>query len=651
VTARLSPAGHSEPVRARDFSSRFAHLLALVLFTLAAAPSPKVAVRTPKSYTIEQFYATTGVRDASFSSDEKRILFSSNQTGVFNVYSVPVAGGEPTALTSSTTDTTYAVSYFPFDDRVLYTRDQGGNELNHLYVRELDGTERDLTPGEKLKAIFDGWSGDRGAFWVETNERDPKFFDLYRYDTKTYERKLVFKNEAGYDIGAVSPQGRAIALVKTNGSADSDIFLWSAAKNEAKNITAHRDRADNTPQEFDPALGTLYYLSNVGTEFTRVRKYDIPNGESEDVETPKWDVVFTRFSKNGRYRATGINEDGHTVIHVFDNQTRKEVSLPKLPAGDITAVRFADSEKSMAFYVNGDRSPSNLYVYELGSAAPVRLTDTLSKEIDPADLVDSEVVRFKASDGITIPSIYYKPLQASPRNKVPALVWVHGGPGGQTRKGYSATIQYLVNHGYAVLGINNRGSSGYGKTFYVADDRKHGKEPLRDCVEGKKYLASLPYVDAGKIGIIGGSYGGYMVLAALAFQPQEFAVGVDIFGVSNWLRTLQSIPKWWESQRVALYQEIGDPAKDEAMLRAISPVFHADKIRRPLLVLQGANDPRVIKPESDDIVAAVKKNGVPVEYIVFPDEGHGFTKKKNQIEGYGAILRFLDKYLKEARTG
>jgi dipeptidyl aminopeptidase/acylaminoacyl peptidase len=272
----------------------------------------------------------------------------------------------------------------------------------------------------------------------------------------------------------------------------------------------------------------------------------------------------------------------------------------------------------------------------------------MSKEIDPEDLVDSEVVRFKSFDGMVIPSIYYKPHQATAANKVPALVWVHGGPGDQTRKGYSATIQYLVNHGYAVLGINNRGSSGYGKTFYTADDRKHGKEPLWDCVEGKKYLASLPYVDGGRIGIIGGSYGGYMVLAALAYKPEEFAVGVDIFGVANWLRTIESIPKWWESFRIALYQELGDPEKDREMLRQISPVFHADKIRRPLLVLQGANDPRVLKAESDDIVAAVKKNGVPVEYIVFPDEGHGFTKKKNQIEGYGAILKFLDKYLKGA---
>ncbi|HEX4441687.1 MAG TPA: prolyl oligopeptidase family serine peptidase, partial [Thermoanaerobaculia bacterium] len=166
-----------------------------------------------------------------------------------------------------------------------------------------------------------------------------------------------------------------------------------------------------------------------------------------------------------------------------------------------------------------------------------------------------------------------------------------------------------------------------------------------------KYLQSLPYVDASKVGILGGSYGGYMVLAALAFKPEEFAVGVDLFGVANWIRTLESIPKWWESQRLALYKEIGNPETEKDFLKETSPLFHADQIRRPLLVLQGANDPRVIKPESDDIVAAVKKSGVPVEYIVFPDEGHGFTKKKDQIEGWSAVLKFLDKYLKGAPAG
>lgn len=196
--------------------------------------------------------------------------------------------------------------------------------------------------------------------------------------------------------------------------------------------------------------------------------------------------------------------------------------------------------------------------------------------------------------------------------------------------------------------MNNRGSSGYGKTFFTADDRKHGREPLWDCIEAKKYLSALGYVDPAKIGIMGGSYGGYMTLAALTLKPKEFKVGVDLFGVSNWIRTLESIPPYWESEREALYKEIGDPKKDRDMLMTISPLFNADKIERPLMVLQGANDPRVLKVESDEMVAAVKKKGVTVEYIVFADEGHGFTKKKNQIEGYGAVLRFLDTYLKGA---
>jgi dipeptidyl aminopeptidase/acylaminoacyl peptidase len=313
-------------------------------------------------------------------------------------------------------------------------------------------------------------------------------------------------------------------------------------------------------------------------------------------------------------------------------------------------VRVSPDEKMLAFQLDSSRSPNNLWVYAFGSKAPVRLTDTMSKAIDPEDLVEAQVVRFKSFDGMEIPNIFYKPLQASPQTKVPALVWVHGGPGGQTTRTYNAGLQYLVNHGYVILGINNRGSSGYGKTFNTADDHKHGREPLWDCVAGKKYLQGLPYVDAGRVGIIGGSYGGYMVLAALAFQPEEFAVGVDIFGVSNWLRTLKSVPPWWESFREALYQEIGDPAKNEQMLKDISPLFHADKIKKPLLVIQGANDPRVIKPESDDIVQAVQKNKVPVEYVVFPDEGHGFTKKKNEVEAYSRMLNFLDQHLKKSGT-
>ncbi|MFL5417340.1 MAG: alpha/beta fold hydrolase [Myxococcales bacterium] len=616
-------------------------VLAALLVPAAALAAPK---RPSQRYSIEQFMATTRVSGASFSADEKRILFSSNESGVFNAYSVPVTGGKAVALTSSK-DTTYAVSYFPKDDRILYTRDSGGDEQNHLYLRNLDGSEKDLTPG-KLKARFFSWARDLSAFYVETNERDPKFFDFYRYDAKTLERKLLFQNPGGYDIADITDDEKWIALAKTQTTTDSDIYLANVATKELKHITPHKGEVSNRADGFDPANAALFFRTDEGGEFAFVRKYVLATGKFEDVEKASWDVMYTTFSWNGKYRVTAINDDGRTVVHLRDGKTDKEIALPKMPEGDITSVSFSRSERLMSFYASSDRSPSNLYVLDFPTGKVTRLTDTLSKEIDPEDLVASEVVRFKSFDGMAVPNIYYKPLDASPEHKAPALVWVHGGPGGQTRKGYSALIQYLVNHGYVVLGINNRGSSGYGKTFFTADDQKHGREPLWDCVEAKKWLSAQPYVDGKKIGIIGGSYGGYMVLAALAFQPEVFDVGVDIFGVSNWLRTLQSIPPYWESFRLALYKEIGDPVKDEAMLKANSPLFHADKIRRPLLVLQGQNDPRVIKPESDEIVDAVKKNHVPVEYVVFPDEGHGFTKKANEVRAYSTTLEFLDKYLR-----
>jgi dipeptidyl aminopeptidase/acylaminoacyl peptidase len=611
----------------------------------APAPSPAVP-RPAKTYSIEDFVDTVSVAGASFAPDDSRIMFSSNKTGIWNAYTTPVGGGEWTPVTQSDTDNNFAVGYFPGDERKLVTRDQGGNELNHLYVIELDGSEKDLTPGEGLKASFQGFDHAGDAFFVTTNERDPKFFDLYRYDAKTYERKRVYENNEGYEIGAISDDGGYVALGKTRTTNDNDLYLLDTAAAKVTHLTQHEGDALYSAEDFDPSDKYLYYTSNEGGEFSRLRRYDLAAGTHEDVQSAPWDITYSYFSHNGKYRIAALNVDGSTELHLYDTATGAEVPLPELPAGEIRGASISRSENRMALYLNGDRQPNDLYVLEFGKPEPTRLTTSLSAKIDPADLVDTQVVRFKARDGMEIPNILWKPHQASAQNKAPALLLVHGGPGGQTTRAYNYAAQFLANNGYVILGINNRGSSGYGKTFFAADDGKHGREPLWDCVDGKKYLQTLDYVDPDKIGIMGGSYGGYMTLAALAFQPEEFKVGVDIFGVSNWVRTLQSIPPYWESFREALYQEIGNPETQLDFLKETSPLFHADKINKPLIVLQGKNDPRVILPESDDIVAAVRKNNVPVEYVVFDDEGHGFTKKKNQIEGYGAVLKFLDTHLK-----
>ena len=625
-------------------SSVLRTLVALVFLPALGLAAP--ASRPSKQYTIEQFLQTAEVFGASFSADEQRLLYSSNQTGVFNAFSVPVTGGTPTQLTRSTTDNTFARGYFPRDERFLFSRDQGDNELTHLYVRTPEGEEKDLTPGDKHRATFHGWSQDGSAFYVLTNERDERFMDLYRYDAATYARTLFFQNDGGHDVGVVSPDERWIALHQERTTSDGDVYLYDVTTKALQHLTAHEGPSSWKAATFDPASSALYLLTNEGSEFTRVVRHVLASGKREEVEKAEWDVLFTSFSRKGAWRVTGINAHGRTALRVFDVKRGKPLTL-SLPSGmGAPEVVLAPSEKRMAFFLEGDRAPANLYVHDFGTRKTTRLTDTLNPQIDPKDLVESEVVRFKSFDGLEIPAILFRPHQATAKRPLPAIVWAQGGPGGQTYRGYNAFMQYLVNQGYGVLGVNNRGSAGYGRTFFTADDQKHGREPLRDCVEARRYLASLPYIDGSRVGILGASYGGYMVLAALAFHPEAFDVGVDVFGISDWVSAMKELPPHWEAGRQALYNEVGNPETQEEMLRSISPLFHAGNIRKPLLVIQGANDPRVHQAQSDAIVQAVQKNEVPVEYLVLPDAGHGFGSRKNEAEASTRIRTFLDRYLR-----
>ena len=612
----------------------------------SAAEAPTVV----PTYSADAFFNTTTVflaADRAFSHDGSSLLMSSDQTGVFNAWQLPLDGGEPIALTDSDDNAIFAVSWFPNDDRVLYTYDSGGNELNHLIVRELDGSSRDLTPGDDLKASFLGWLDDGSAFYATSTERDPSVFDVYRYDATSYERELVFENP-GLQVSAISGDGRWLAFVRPRTSADSDLLIadLTASDPQPVLITPHDGNIGYDIHGFTPDSARLVYSTNEAGEFAEAWQYDLASGEKSTLVSADWDVVAVAYSPDGRYRIELINADARNDVRVVDMDNGLPAELPALPAGDLQDLRFMDGGDRIAIVVNADSSPSNIFVAQSADASFEALTDTLNPAIDATHLVDSTVVRYPSFDDLEIPAVLYKPKQASADNPVPALVWVHGGPGGQSRVGYSAVRQHLVNHGYALLAANNRGSSGYGKTFFHLDDRRHGEEDLQDIVYGRRYLESLDWVDSDRIGVIGGSYGGYMVAAALAFEPEEFDVGINIFGVTNWVRTLESIPPWWEAFKEALYDEMGDPATDAERHRRISPLFHADNIVRPLLVVQGANDPRVLQVESDELVAAVQANEVPVEYVVFPDEGHGFRKRTNRITASEAYLSFLDTYLK-----
>jgi dipeptidyl aminopeptidase/acylaminoacyl peptidase len=611
---------------------------------------------TPESpeidqYSIEQFYENINISGGSFSADESKLLVNSNESGIYNAYEVDIETGESTALTNSQEESYFGVSYFPEDDRFIYLFDEGGNEQFKIYMMN-NGISKSLTPEDTVRNLFWGWSRDQQSMFYSSNKRDPRYMDVYELEVAAMNDEIplgemIYENEEGLDVSSISPNKRYFALVKQITNADNKMYLYDKDTGEMTDISEHEGDVQYQPQFFSLDSKFLYYLTNKDQEFTYLAKINLETGDVENVYSDSWDVWYVYQSWNEKYRVIGINEDARTRVRIFEVNSGQEIELPKIEGGSIASVNISKSEKLARLTVSTSTSPSNLYMYNFDSGELIKLTNTLNPEINPDHLVEGTVVRYSSYDGLEIPAIYYQPKVASPEYKVPGLVWVHGGPGGQSRLSYFSLIQFLVNQGYAILAVNNRGSDGYGKTFYHMDDLNHGDEDLKDCIAGKDYLASTGVVDMEKVGIIGGSYGGYMVMAALTFEPEAFDVGVNIFGVTNWIRTIRSIPAHWESQRKALYKEIGDPySEDSLRLYQISPLFHAHNVTKPLMVLQGANDIRVLQVESDEIVESVKANGVPVKYIIFEDEGHGFRKKENEIEGYGQIGAFLDKYLK-----
>lgn len=620
-----------------------------VLAQEAAAASAEAR----RTYTAAQFFETTsyGMSAAgghAFSPDGTHVLISSDRSGVFNAYALPLAGGDPVPLTNSTDNATFAVSYFPNDGRVLFTHDQGGDELNHVYVRNEDGTVVDLTPGDDLKAGFVGWSGDGSTFYLTSNDRDPAAFDIIAYDAATLESRVLFENSGEFFPSAVSPDGRWVVIDKANTSADSDIYLVDLqGSGEPVLITEHEGNVAYGSYDFTPDSSALIYGTNENGEWNEAWRRDLATGEVTPLVQADWDVMFVTYSPSGRYQVSALNADASTDLSITDTTTGQAVALSGVPDGDLSSIRFNDDESRIAFAVVSDTSPADIFTADLATGQAQRLTAALNPEINEADLVQASIVRYEGEGGVMIPGVLYRPHGASAETPVPAIVFVHGGPGGQSRRGYSAMVQHLVNHGYAVLLANNRGSSGYGKTFFHMDDRAHGEADLRDIVAGGQWLRDQDWVADDQVAVMGGSYGGYITAAALAFHPEAFEAGINIFGVTNWVRTLESIPAWWGAQRVALYDEMGDPATDAERHRRISPLFHASNIVRPMLVVQGANDPRVLQVESDELVAAARAAGATVEYVIFPDEGHGFQRRENRITAQEAYLAFLNEHVRD----
>jgi dipeptidyl aminopeptidase/acylaminoacyl peptidase len=588
-----------------------------------------------------------------FARDAKSLIISSNISGFFNAYGASFAGGL-SQLTFSKDQHLRPIAAFPRDDRILMTRDPGSCENTQLFILLPNGEEQPLQRDSDVKVSFLGFVSGSNSFYCLSNQRDPTVFDLYLVNADSLEWDLLYRNDWGFLLCAVSKDSQYLALMKINSSNDADVLLYNFQRADLMQLGSSSTQSYCRYASFDPSSTYLYYLTDANSEWTYVVEVDIRTGKNKVIEERKFGILQYRFSPAGKYKIIFYDKDGGTQVEIFDRQKNRSLKLIGDDDCSVRSITFSPDDSAVAYFSENNTEPVGLYLHEFENdrTRQIRLP-TVSGQVSPAtkrlssESIVAESVNYTSFDGLSIPSFLWHPRITSKNgDKRPALIWIHGGPGGQIRKGYNSRIQLLVRAGYVVLACNYRGSFGYGRNFFEADIDKQGEEPIWDIVYAKYFLRSLPFVDEKRIGIMGSSFGGYMVLAALAFQPDEFSAGIAICGISDWICFFRTLPVHWRGlQQKSLYQKIGHPERDRDKLRRISPLFHAERISSPLLVLHGANDPRVPKIQSDRMVEAVKRNGGIVEYLVFPDEAHGLRQPANVAKAYNAILDFLDRYL------
>ncbi len=613
----------------------------LLLVSLIAVLASLIFAQT---YTIEQYLNIRSATAPTISPDGKFIAYLTDITGTNQVWKVGIDFGCPEQLTFFDERVQF-ISWNPKDKYwILFGKDIGGNEYTQLFLLKSDGSEiRRLTYNDNVIYNFGAWSGDGTMFAFTSNERNRAFFDVYVMNIKTGKVELVWQNDGNNSVVAWSPDNKYILVSQNRSSFDNDLYLIEYETKKVYNITPHTEPARYIGVKFSKNSKRIYLLSDQGKEFLGIAYIDLPMGKLNYIYNANWDVESIELSKDGKWLAFILNVDGYSEVYSLNLATKtiKKLNFPK--GGVIGSLRFTPDGKKIIFTYQSPVKNQDIYYYDLVTGNYKQITHSSTAGIPPSSFVNAQLVKFKSFDGLEIPGYLYLPKNAKKDGSLPAIVSIHGGPEAQEYPRFSALYQYFVNNGYVVYAPNIRGSTGYGKTYASLDNTTKRKDAIRDVSMIPEFLKSTGYIDPNKIVVYGGSYGGYMTLAAVTFYPELWAAGVDLVGISNFLTFLRNTGAWRQKHRMAEY---GDPEKDADFLKEISPFYHVDKIKAPLMIIQGANDPRVPKSESDQIVESIKSRGGVVEYLVFEDEGHGLAKLKNRIKAYKAIVEFLDKYVK-----
>ncbi len=614
---------------------------ALLLLSLITFLTSLIFAQT---YTIEQYLNIRSATAPTVSPDSKFIAYLTDITGTNQVWKVGIDSGCPEQLTFFDERVQF-ISWNPEDENwILFVKDMGGNEHTQLFLLKSDGSKiRRLTHKDNVIYNFGAWSEDGTMFAFASNERNRAFFDVYVMNIKTGKAELVWQNDGNNSVVAWSPDNKYILVSQNRSSFDNDLYLIEYETKKVYNITPHTEPARYIGAEFSKDSKRIYLLSDQGKEFLGIAYIDLPNGKLNYIYNTNWDVRSIQLSKDGGWLAFILNVDGYSEVYSLNLATKaiKKLNFPK--GGIIGSLSFTSDGKKIIFTYQSPVKNQDIYYYDVVAGNYKQITHSSTAGIPPSSFVEAQLVKFKSFDGLEIPGYLYLPKNAKKDGSLPAIVSIHGGPEAQELPRFSALYQYFVNNGYVVYAPNIRGSTGYGKTYASLDNTTKRKDAIRDVSMIPEFLKSTGYIDPAKIAVYGGSYGGYMTLAAVTFYPELWAAGVDLVGISNFLTFLKNTGVWRQKHRMAEY---GDPEKDADFLGEISPFYHVDKIKVPLMIIQGANDPRVPKSESDQIVESIKSRNGVVEYLVFEDEGHGLAKLKNRIKAYKAIVDFLDKYVK-----
>lgn len=600
---------------------------------------------------LKDFFDNPKISSAEISPDGKKLAFLAPEGTRMNVWVCDLDKGVETAK-AITHDTKRGIGSFEWtrDSRyVLYNQDQGGDENFHVYRADPEHPEVaavDLTPMEGARAdIIDLPKDNPNELLAAINAGDKRYFDVYRIDIATGKADLIEKNPGDVDSWYADTHGVIRACAAQVGT-KTEIRVRDTGKGPFHTIATYTDDESGTVRGFSPDGSYLYFSSAKNSNTERLVKLDLKTGKETVIdEDPKYDLSDVVISDRTNELLGVVYNKDRMVYKAFDEQLKKDLeALGKVHDGDILLRSSTADEGKWIVAFDSPTDPGATYLYDRATGKAdflYRPRPWLPRDV----LADVKPVEYQSRDGLTIHGYLTLPKGVEAKN-LPTVLVVHGGPWARDDWGYDPETQFLANRGFAVLQVNYRGSTGYGKDFVNAGDKEWGGKMLDDVVDGANWLVAQGIADKKRIGIYGGSYGGYATLSALAFRPEVFACGVDYVGISNLLTFMNTIPPYWDTFRDVMYKRVGNPKKDKELLVARSPLFSVDKIAVPLFVAQGFNDPRVNHAEAEQIVNALKAKGKPVEYMVKMDEGHGFHNPENRLDFYDKMEKFLEEHLK-----